>query len=193
MGGRGGTSGLLKNQGPAYLGKRGKPKTMAEAMAGTNPHFSEGEEWQRNCQRCIYAYEMQRRGYEVEAKPRILDGTDKLPYMYDQNGWPKVMEGAQLVDMPSRNTVKKMLDQMHQWGDESRAVVRVAWKGRRGGHVFIAEQEGGGTVFVDPQTGNYVDIDFYMSNAIKGETKLMRIDNLKPGPLLEKCVKRKGS
>lgn len=86
-----------------------------------------------------------------------------------------------------------MLDQMYKWGDGARAVVRVAWKGRRSGHVFIAEQEGMGTVFVDPQTGNYVDIDFYMNNAIKGETKLMRIDNLKPGPLLEKCVKRKGS
>lgn len=162
-------------------------------MAGTNPHFSEGKEWRQNCQRCIYAYEMQRRGYEVEAKPRIFDGTDRLPYMYDQNGWTKVMEGATLVDMPSRNTVNKMLDQMYKWGDGARAVVRVAWKGRRSGHVFIAEQEGMGTVFVDPQTGNYVDIDFYMNNAIKGETKLMRIDNLKPGPLLEKCVKRKGS
>lgn len=193
MGGRGGSSGLQRNQGPAYLGKQGKPKTMAEAMAGTNPHFSEGKEWRKNCQRCIYAYEMQRRGYEVEAKPRIFDGTDTLPYMYDQNGWTKVMEGATLVDMPSRNTVNEMLDQMYKWGDGARAVVRVAWKGRRSGHVFIAEQEGMGTVFVDPQTGNYVDIDFYMNNAIKGETKLMRIDNLKPGPLLEKCVKRKGS
>ena len=193
MGGRGGRSGFQRNQSPACLGKKGKPKTIAEAISVTNPHFSEGKEWQQNCQRCVFAYEMQRRGYDVEAKPRIFDGTDRLPYTNDPNGWTKVMEGATLVDMPQRNTINKMLDQMYQWGDGSRAVVYVTWKGRRSAHVFIAEQEGIGTVFVDPQTGNYVDIDHYMDHAIKGATKLMRIDNLRPGPLIEKCVTRKGS
>lgn len=187
MGGRGGS---YSRSGP--LGPRGKAKTIEEALAGANPHYAEGREWQQNCQRCIYAYEMQRRGYDVEALPRIFDGTDRLPYMYDKNGWLAVMEGAKLVDMPSRNTIQKMADQMAQWGDGARAVVRVAWKGGRSGHVFIAEQVNGQTHFVDPQPGRAIDVKTCMDYAIKGQTKLVRIDNLKPTDLIQKCVKKRG-
>lgn len=102
MGGRGGS---YSRSG--FLGPRGKQKTVDEALAGSNPHYREGREWQQNCQRCIYAYEMQRRGYDVEALPRIFDGTDRLPYMYDKNGWLAVMDGAKAVDFPSRNTIQK--------------------------------------------------------------------------------------
>lgn len=116
MGGRGGS---YSRSG--FLGPRGKQKTVDEALAGSNPHYREGREWQQNCQRCIYAYEMQRRGYDVEALPRIFDGTDRLPYMYDKNGWLAVMDGAKAVDFPSRNTIQKMADQMANWGDGARA------------------------------------------------------------------------
>lgn len=125
MGGRGGS---YSRSG--FLGPHGKQKTVEEALAGANPHYREGREWQQNCQRCIYAYEMQRRGYDVEALPRIFDGTDRLPYMYDKNGWLAVMDGAKAVDFPSRNTIQKMADQMANWGDGARAIVRVQWKWR---------------------------------------------------------------
>lgn len=186
MGGRGGSYSRS-----SFLGPKGKPKTMEAALAASNPHYQEGREWQQNCQRCIYAYEMQRRGYDVEALPRIFDGSDRLPYMYDSNGWLSVMQGAKAVDMPSRNTIRTMADQMADWGDGARAIVRVVWKGGRCGHVFIAEQSKMGTYFVDPQTGHYVDIHAYMNEAIKGRTKLVRVDNLKPTALLEKCVKKR--
>lgn len=127
----------------------------------------------------------------LRALPRIFDGTDRLPYMYDKNGWLAVMDGAKAVDFPSRNTIQKMADQMANWGDGARAIVRVQWKGGRSGHVFMAEQQKGGTVFMDPQTGRYVDIHVYMDQAVKGATKLVRIDNLKPTALLEKCVKKR--
>lgn len=74
MGGRGGS---YSRSG--FLGPRGKQKTVDEALAGSNPHYREGREWQQNCQRCIYAYEMQRRGYDVEALPRIFDGFQLTP------------------------------------------------------------------------------------------------------------------
>ena len=128
MGGRGGS---YSRSG--FLGPRGKQKTVDEALAGSNPHYREGREWQQNCQRCIYAYEMQRRGYDVEALPRIFDGTDRLPYMYDKNGWLAVMDGAKAVDFPSRNTIQKMADQMANWGDGARAIVS---NGRAAGPVM---------------------------------------------------------
>lgn len=190
MGGRGSNSGF-NSAISAALGHKGKPVSMDDAMARVNPHYKEGKKWQENCQRCVFAYEMARRGYDVEALPRLYDGTDKLPYMYSSEGWPKVMEGAKLVDFPSHNTVKHMLDQMADWGDGARAVVRVLWKGGHSGHVFIAEQKGNGTIFLDPQSGHYVDIDKYMGAAIKGKTKLMRVDDLKPSQLITKCVQKR--
>ena len=129
MGGRGSNS-SLGGKGKAksvtkFMGKRGKPKTIEDAMTTSNPHFYEGREWQYNCQRCIYAYEMQRRGYDVEAMPRIFDGTDTLPYMYNSAGWLAVMKDAKVVDFPSRNTIRHMVDTMADWGDGARAIVRV--------------------------------------------------------------------
>lgn len=85
MGGRGSSSGLSAK--PKSLGRNGKARTIDEALAATNPNYDKGLEWQQNCQRCVFAYEMERRGYDVEAMPRIFDGTDMLPYTYAQDGW----------------------------------------------------------------------------------------------------------
>ena len=186
MGGRGSKSQIPK--GYAFLGKKGKPKEIDVAKTLANPHFFEDKKWQLNCQRCVYAYEMQRRGYDVEAKPRILDGTDTLPRSASPQGWTHVMKGAKLVQMPSRKTAEHMDDQMAQWGDGARAIVKVTWKGGHSGHVFIAERQYGRTIYIDPQVGSRIGIDRYMKDAIKGSTQLMRIDNLEPTPLLEKCV-----
>ena len=158
MGGRGGS---YSRSG--FLGPRGKQKTVDEALAGSNPHYREGREWQQNCQRCIYAYEMQRRGYDVEALPRIFDGTDRLPYMYDKNGWLAVMDGAKAVDFPSRNTIQKMADQMANWGDGARAIVRVQWKG--------GSKPAKGRVITPPNASKELPKSFYQQDKAKGKKK----------------------
>lgn len=180
MGGRGGSSGL------SNLGPRGKAKDVAQALKDTNPNYSKGKEYRVNCQRCVYAYEMNRRGYDVEAQPRIMQGVDTTA-----NNWRNIMENQTWDKLPSRNTINKILEKMNGYGDGARAVVYVAWKGGRSAHVFIAEQQGIGTVFTDPQTGYYVDIHQYMNAAIKGKTEISRIDNLKPSDKINGCVKRR--
>lgn len=186
MGGRGGSYSRL-----SYLGRRGKSATMEDALKAANPHYAEGKEWQYNCQRVVFAYEMQRRGYDVEAKPRLFDGSDRLPYGDAPGGWKDVMTGMEQVNMPSRNTIDKMDAQMAKWGDGARAIVRIRWKGNRGGHVFVAEQVNGVTHYIDPQPGKAININHYMDNAIKGRTELLRMDKATPTDLLEKCVKRR--
>ena len=52
-----------------FLGSR----NLRDAVMGTNPMFGEGPEYQNNCQRCVVAYEMRRRGYAVTAMPRPMD------------------------------------------------------------------------------------------------------------------------
>ncbi len=181
MGGRGGSYSRT-----SALGPRGKAKTIDQALADTNPHYGEGREWQVNCQRCVYTYEMGRRGYDVEAQPRIMTGNDDTA-----NNWRRIMENQTWDKMPSRNTAAKIQDQMRQYGDGARAVVYVVWKGGRSAHVFMAEQQGGTTRFMDPQTGRHVSIDRYLDAAIKGRTEISRIDNLNPTDRINGCAKRR--
>ena len=163
--------------------------TREADMKATNPKFSTGKkEYTHNCQRCVSTYEARRRGYDVTAKPRIFDGTDTLPYMTHQKGWAAVYKDYELVKCSSNtgvNTGKKVIEQMEKWGNGSRAIVRVQWKSG-GGHVFIAEQVDGKTIFIDPQT-NKNDVEWYFNSAKKTETYVMRIDNLEFTDLIKEC------
>lgn len=187
MGGRGGSYSRSGYSGPSgSLGRRGKPKTVENALKNTNPNYSKGREWQTNCQRCVYAYEMRRRGYDVEAEPRILNGKDDIA-----TKWRNIMENQTWEKMPSRNTAQRISDTISGYGDGARAVVYVVWKGARSAHVFMAEQQSGKTVYMDPQTGKHVDINSYLGSAIKGRTEISRIDHLKPTNHIKGCAKRR--
>ena len=68
---------------------------------------------------------------------------------------------------------------MATWGVGSRAIVRVRWKGRNaGGHVFMAVQTKDGTHFIDPQS-NESDVEWYFTQVKRGQTYIIRVDNLK--------------
>jgi len=84
MGGRGASAGTgtggsnSGNSGNSEvekaLGKQGNPFSLNEAMAGANTKFATRQwEYTHNCQRCVWAVEARRRGYDVEAMPRTKD------------------------------------------------------------------------------------------------------------------------
>lgn len=159
----------------------------------TNPNYSSGREYQQNCQRCVSAYEARRRGYDVHAAKRIFDGSDNLPYMARATGWPAVYAdgaaGLESLDGKSGSAIKKSIEtKMKAYGDGARAIVRVQWQGG-GGHVFIAEQVGDATQFIDPQSGTRDCSAYFGKGMIKpAYTRLLRIDNRKFTDLIEKCV-----
>lgn len=194
----------LKGTKTATPGKHAAPfkkikgaHTQAQDLTATNPRYSEGLEWQINCQRCVGAYEMRRRGYDVTAKPRpmlngVPDPTDELPNRNAQGGWPKMFENATLEKCSSdsgANTKKKVETLMQSYGDGSRAIVRVQFQKKYGGggHVFIAEQRNGATVFIDPQTGS-TDCSRYFPMVKKNETYCMRIDDKKFTDLIKEAA-----
>ena len=169
-------------------------------LAAVNPNYSKGIEWKINCQRCVAAYELRRRGYDVTALPRPMVGgkpdySDELPYRLSKNGWPKMFDGSTLESCRASSgarTMGKVEQLMASWGDGSRAIVRVQFQKRFGGdgHVFIAEQRGGKTYFVDPQC-NDRDCSRYFACAKKLETYCMRVDNLQVTNLIKKAVTNK--
>lgn len=58
-------------------------------------------------------------------------------------------------------------------------------------HVFIAKHQNNKIVYVDPQTGDRVNIDRRLNLTVKGMTEISRIDNLKPSKYINGCVRRR--
>lgn len=176
-------------------GSTSQPMTPEQALAATNPHYAEGREWQVNCQRCVYAYEMNRRGELCEAKPRIMDGNRPARDDEIAQNWRNVMQGQTWDRVGSRGkqrTISNLDGKMAEYGEGSRAVVYVTWRGGRSAHVFSAERIGGETRYFDSQTGKVVDISDYIGSAMPTRTMLSRIDNLVPDPrYIDGCITRR--
>jgi len=73
------------------------PHSALEDSENTNPNYKTGAEFQLNCQKCVPAYEMRRRGYDVEALPAIIseNGTISTSDILAINdNWRNVFNGA---------------------------------------------------------------------------------------------------
>lgn len=177
------------------IGKKGAPMSMKQANIGTNPNYSKGDGYMVNCQRCALAYALRRRGYDVVAKraPRgdtICMGSSKSGNFFHAMKNPNGGTFKGLVRyLTGGDHVSDIQKQMGQWGDGSIALISFARPGGAG-HVFIAEQSHGKTVFVDPQVARVVNPQTrgYLSGAAPGTIRLFRLDNLEPVDLIAKCV-----
>ena len=137
-----------KSQLPV-LGGQGTPLSITDALKGANPRFAKGTQYAVNCQRCVQAYELRRRGYNVEALPK--------PKKKNTIAW-----GNECFVDSSGNTPKFTFNQREKGirsvlanaPDGSRYIIYVSWKNSTTAHVFIAEKENGAIKFVDPQTNN---------------------------------------
>ncbi|MBQ7252650.1 MAG: hypothetical protein IJS32_08630, partial [Kiritimatiellae bacterium] len=155
--------------------EKGPPLSIEDAARGTNPRFSEGGDYRVNCQRCVAAYELRRRGYAVEAKAKPRGRAGNLVVWGDEmfRDLNRMGERMMQFDMPEA-AVRSAIASAP---DGARFIVYVTWK-RRDTHVFIAEKTPGGTVrFIDPQTNN-PDASGYFAQGRRGRFGLLRVDNL---------------
>ena len=159
-----------------------------EDLLKTNPNYGTREyKWRNNCQRCVPTYEMRRRGLKVTAKP-IPTTVDKD---YLAGNYAAAWENQERVWCMSGNGLEQIKAQMAAWGDGARAEVSIAWNDTGIGHVFVAEQRNGATVFLDPQSGD-TDCSRYFKNAKKGLTNILRIDNNTPSNAILDCCDNGG-
>lgn len=114
-------------------------------------------------------------------------------YMDGPNGWPYVYDGPSIVQCRAGTGIEtrtKVEKEMALYGDGARAIVRVVWKNTNMGHVFVAEQVGGRTVFIDPQNGSPNCSDYFF-RADGSYTCLMRVDNKPFTGLVYKCCRER--
>lgn len=146
-----------------------------------NPNYNLARQWKINCQRCVPAFEMRRRGYDVTTLPRDK-GFDTLAYNPFQ-----VWKNPEVIST-SGSGMREIENQMSQWGDGARAEIVVMWKGVPSGHAFFAERVNGKTRFYDPQNGS-ADVSKYFERVEPGSVRFCRIDNLEPSEKINDCCK----
>ena len=159
--------------------KSDAPANTAKALLTTNPNYYMGDKWQKNCQRCVPTYEMARRGYCVKANPKIAPKDHLSLHPFDVWVNPKVISC-------SGSGLETIKEQMTSWGNGARAQVVIYWKNFPSGHTFVAEQQGGRTIFVDPQCNDF-NVSHYFKDARPECTKFCRMDNLEPTQYILDC------
>lgn len=151
--------------------------TLADDIKAANPKYSQGTEYQINCQRCVQVYELRQRGFDVEAMPNM--GSKDIVWGSECFAAPEANEpyadaSARMFTFNvTEETIKKELDNAP---DGSRYVIYIVWKQTDSAHVFIAQKDNGVIKYLDPQTG-ILDVDYYFAYGKPGNFGFCRIDD----------------
>jgi len=153
--------------------QKGNPMETTEANVGANPNFNQGFEYQVNCQRCVPAFELRKRGFNVTAKPKPPNNTINTSVNCFDTSLTWVQGRADLMK------------QLNAFPDGARFGIRHGWAGTKknsAGHTYVAVKENGVIRFIDPQTGS-LDCSNYLTRAKRGTMAFFRMDNIafKPG------------
>lgn len=151
--------------------KKGKEMTFEEAneLRG-NINYGKASEYSVNCQSCVVANELRRRGYNVTALPN-LQKTGNIPYelsMRTNWAWidpktmvmPKKQTAGGIYDITrsgalKSKSIKELTKELVELVKEpGRYHIDFAWKGKNSGHIITLEKLHNGKIIIyDPQTG----------------------------------------
>jgi hypothetical protein len=174
---------------------KGVSLDVKEALEGANPNYNQNDPagpYGINCQRSVIAYELHRRGYDVDALPLNDPDADEYSTL---DGYAKAFVGIKMeapATSAPENIAEFISGKMAAWGEGSRATIKIEWKNRRSsGHVFVAERIDRDTMFLDQQNGD-TDVSGYFLFAKPTEVLFGRIDNLPLADDLGALVKKRG-
>lgn len=180
-----------KKNEPSVLKKL--PKSMEDYSAQqdaamVNPHYlwsidrdsdQEQAAYTQNCAECTTAYELRRRGYDVEVAPRK---SNNMLTSKDLRVW----KGAKIKKIKSKSIDK--FDSVIEKDNppKARGDLMVKWSSG-GGHSMAYEIDSKGKMHIyDTQTGNERSIDYVKQNC--NSVYFCRTDNLEPTGEVLSCV-----
>lgn len=209
MGGRGSTSKFpVGGPSPAprqatlddYLGGKGTPKDLETAMKTANPHFLESVQnkdklYTHNCQRCIWAVELMRRGYDVEAMPRTPDDTYAMmdsskPHSYSNVGDPPLQFGHSIGSVWYKPKATDVKTEIMQYPEGARGAL--VMRSLKSGHVCNWEIVKGKVVIYDGQIGQKHTLTDLIKRGYYSFA-VARMDNVGITDLAKDFVKRRQS
>lgn len=146
---------------------------LADDLRRVNPNFDPAHPaYGANCTHCVQAFEMRRRGYDLQATalPRDYWRFHGRPLSHIENVW-----GRSFTD----STHEGITHAFEKAGHGARGIVYIRWDQRfgDGAHVFSVENINGKVVFVDAQSGSR-DVSHYFTRG--WDLKYLRTDDLPP-------------
>lgn len=163
-----------------------------------NPKFnSSTHDYSMNCTFCTAAYDLRKRGYDVEANPiSVVEGYT----LDDICSWYKGAKSVSSFDIEyayalSTTSYKDrlskkdlLLKSLESNGEGARGHLALQWEGG-GGHDVVWEIENGKAVIRDCQLGKVVDISEYLSYSSSYD--YVRVDNLEPTEEILRTVRNR--
>ena len=143
-----------------------------------------------NAQRCVIAFEMRMRGYDVSARPSwgaddpMLKNAEWLSvFNYSPNEIKKCF-GKNTNEII--NSAKKIIC---SFGEGSRAIIWFNWAyyDSIGTHALVAVCDDGTAMFADPQSG-LSNVERFLHFAAVDSVKILRVDNLSVNDKVKLCA-----
>lgn len=131
------------------------PDSITKNAKAVNPKFGQGNGYDTNCQRCVPAYELRRRGHNVEAMPNHEEkgsGTSKRLFFV---GWECFIDADVKGALNYQPAVHKdrMLEDLKNLQDGARVAIIWTWRRTKISHAITCEKISGQLIFIDPQNG----------------------------------------
>ena len=169
----------------------------------TKERFSKNPNYKKkftiNCQSCVVAHELRRRGYDVQAVgntansiPRVLSHHTELAWLDADGNTPVSKQVAWAWEADKKAMIKSMIANFETATKEvGRYHIKWTWGNMRSGHIITCERLADGTLRIyDPQNGKEItDFGEYGKNFLHNSLKVLRVDNLRFNPLYAGCLK----
>lgn len=165
--------------------EQGKPMNFQQADGGApNPNFKKGGGYITNCQTSVVAYELRRRGYDVEALPKykgsmldVLSHNTRLAWVDRETG--------RIPDyiLPKQPTCAKSFDWLKEnIKANNRYTIEFQWKSKAIGHIVHIFKNADGVLSIyDPQNGINTRGDSavlaYLKDVRPNTIKLLDVEN----------------
>ena len=164
------------------------PESIEDAvMKNVNPKYKGSGSYALNCSRVAQAYELRRRGFDVQASGRRKDVSQIWAHL--QQIWRRP-DGSfaieNIVDIPglTKGAANVEAEILKKFPDGARGSVTLFWT-QGGGHAFNWERLGGKIQFVDAQT-HEIDVSRYFEQS--KDVHIMRLDNLEPSAAVKEYL-----
>ena len=177
----------------AELKRKSRLMTPTEDMARVNPYFKESKDFNINCAYCSAAYDLRRRGFDVEADDYHLYDlrTDELVNSVTEiySWWTHSHSGYKKFMIPEDDT-KDILTYCLAQENGARGILNVVWN-QGSAHCLIYEIHYGKVLIRDCQRDKTAKLEDYF-NRVK-RLYFFRTDNEQPTNRILLGVKNKTS
>lgn len=194
------------------FGARGTamPFRPANELRG-NPNYLKDESYRVNCQTCVVANELRRRGFNIEAMANTKGSAlEKLSY-HTESVWVDADGKIPTSNVSGlRKVIRKRWDgtEYEAWEktcknrkqmvaalesdiiEDGRYHIKWRWANKNSGHIITVERVGGKFRYYDPQNGKVITdfVDYINDIKTAGGIKWLRVDTLRVNPDIAKKI-----